>query len=120
MATRLVVKCTWGADGPERCNQAFTVAATASVSGVAVSRWLTGEAVWLAVPGRAGLVVLPYAAPLDELMATVVENGQVTVCTQCAARKELTQADLLDGVRVAGSAVFVDEALADDARALVY
>lgn len=53
-------------------------------------------------------------------MATVVENGQVTVGSQCAARRELPQADLLDGVRVAGSAVFVAEALADDARALVY
>ena len=49
----LVVKLTSGADAPERCAQAFTVAATAVASGVEVSLWLTGEASWLALPGRA-------------------------------------------------------------------
>ncbi|MBN9620577.1 MAG: sulfur reduction protein DsrE, partial [Actinobacteria bacterium] len=29
----LVVKCTSGADAPERCSQAFTVAATALAAG---------------------------------------------------------------------------------------
>ena len=49
----LVVKCTAGAEEPERCAQAFTVAATALAAGAAVSLWLTGEAAWLATPGRA-------------------------------------------------------------------
>jgi len=120
VANRLVVKCTWGTDGPERCNQAFTVAATAAASGVPVSLWLTGEAAWLAVPGRAGDVVLPHAAPLADLLATVLEAGQVTVCAQCAARRGLTVGDLVDGVRVAGSAVFVAESLEDGAQSLVY
>jgi predicted peroxiredoxin len=117
---RLVVKCTWGADGPERCNQAFTVAATAAAAGIEVSLWLTGEAAWLGVPGRADDIVLPAAAPLPDLLSTVLESGQVTVCTQCAARRGLTAHDLIGGVRIAGAAVFVSEALADDARALVY
>jgi predicted peroxiredoxin len=42
------------------------------------------------------------------------------VCTQCAARREITPGDLLHGVRIAGAAVFVEEVLADDAQALVY
>jgi predicted peroxiredoxin len=117
---RLVVKCTCGADAPERCNQALTVAATAAASGVTVSLWLTGEGAWLAVPGRAGDVVLEHATPLGDLLDAVLAAGTVTVCTQCAARRGLTEADLLPGVRVAGSAVFVEEALDDGARALVY
>jgi predicted peroxiredoxin len=44
----------------------------------------------------------------------------VTVCTQCAARRDLTVADLLPGVRLAGAATFVDEVLAEGAQALVY
>ncbi|MEI8083207.1 MAG: sulfur reduction protein DsrE, partial [Actinomycetes bacterium] len=48
----LVVKLTAGVDDPERCAQAFTVAATAVSAGVEVSMWLTGEASWMAVPGR--------------------------------------------------------------------
>src|SRR5947209_3549883 len=50
---QLVLKVTVGADAPERCAQAFTVAATAVASGVDVSLWLTGEASWFALPGRA-------------------------------------------------------------------
>lgn len=117
---RLVVKATVGHDAPERCNQAFTVAATAAASGVDVSLWLTGEAAWLAVPGRASQVELPHAAPLTELLDAVVRAGQVTVCSQCAARRELTQGDVLDDVRIAGSALFVEEVLQPGTQALVY
>ena len=53
MASSLVVKVTAGADAPERCSQAFTVAATAVAAGVPTSLWLTGESAWFALPGRA-------------------------------------------------------------------
>jgi predicted peroxiredoxin len=116
----LVVKVTVGSDAPERCAQAFTVAATAVAAGADVSLWLTGEATWLAVPGRAEAFALPHSAPLADLRDTVLAAGRLTVCTQCAARRDLTPADLLPGVRVAGAATFVEEALADGAQALVY
>ncbi len=116
----LVVKCTSGAEAPERAAQAFTVAATAVAAGSAVSLWLTGDAVWFAVPGRAEGFDLPHSAPLADLRDTVLGAGTVTVCTQCAARRDLTEADLLPGVATRGSASFVAEALAPDAQALVY
>jgi predicted peroxiredoxin len=121
MTTRsLVVKVTAGADAPERCAQAFTVAATAAASGVDVSLWLTGESSWFALPGRAETFSLPHAAPLPDLLATLLELGRVTLCTQCAARREITSDDLLPGVRIAGAAAFVEEVTADGAQALVY
>jgi predicted peroxiredoxin len=120
MARSLVVKATAGIDAPERCSQAFTVAAVAAASGVDVSLWLTGEATWMALPGRAEQFVLPEAAPLAELLAAVLEAGRVTVCSQCAARRSVTGADVLPGVRIAGAPVFVQESLADGAQALVY
>ena len=83
----LVVKVTAGKDDPERCNQAFTVAATAAASGVPVSLWLTGEAAWFALPGRGAEVELPHAMPLADLLSGVLAAGTVTVCTQCAARR---------------------------------
>lgn len=116
----LVVKCTWGTDAPERCAQAITVAATALAAGASVSLWLTGEAVWLALPGRAEAFELPHSPPLAELRDAVLGGGTLSVCTQCAARRDLTQDDLLPGVRIAGSASFVDEALTDGAQTLVY
>src|SRR5437764_9100382 len=106
MARSLVVKATAGADAPERCSQAFTVAATGVSAGVPVSLWLTGESAWFALPGRAQSVELPHAAPLADLLAAVLAGGQVTLCTQCAARRGITAGDLLPGVRVAGAATF--------------
>ena len=121
MATRsLVVKVTAGKDDPERCNQAFTVAATAAASGVTTSLWLTGEASWFALPGRAEEFSLPHAAPLADLLAGVLAVGTVTVCTQCAARRNITQDELMDGIRIAGAPTFVAEITADGAQALVY
>jgi predicted peroxiredoxin len=119
-ARTLVVKVTAGKDDPERCNQAFTVAATAVASGVGVSLWLTGEAAWFALPGRAEEFSLPHAAPLADLLAGILAGGTVTVCTQCAARRDISALDVIDGVRVAGSATFVAEIMADGAQALVY
>jgi predicted peroxiredoxin len=116
----LVVKVTAGKDDPERCNQAFTVAATAAASDVPVSLWLTGEATWLALPGRAADMSLPHAMPLADLLDGVLKAGTVTVCTQCAARRDITRDDVLDGIRIAGAATFLAEVLADQAQALVY
>ncbi|MFC7326417.1 DsrE family protein [Marinactinospora rubrisoli] len=120
MNRALVIKATAGHDDPERCNQAFTVAAAAVASGVPVSLWLTGEATWFAVPGRAADFALPHAAPLPDLLAAVLAAGRITVCTQCAARRELTEADLIDGIRIAGAPSFVEEITREGAQALVY
>ena len=119
MSRPLVVKVTCGADDPERSNQGLNVAATALSAGARVSLWLAGEASWLGVVGREGFA-LPHAAPAVDLVTAVAAGGQVTVCTQCAARREITEADLRPGVRIAGASTFVEEALAPDAQALVY
>ena len=120
MARTLVIKATAGKDDPERCNQAFTVAAAAVASGVQVSLWLTGEAAWFSVPGRAADFSLPHAAPLTDLLASVLALGTVTVCSQCAARRDITTSDVIDGLRIAGAATFVADIMADGAQALVY
>lgn len=121
MAARsLVVKVTAGKDDPERCNQAFTVAATAAASGVSISLWLTGEASWFALPRRAAEFSLPHAAPLADLLAGVLAAGTVTLCTQCAARRDINPDDVLSGIRIAGAPTFVAEVTEEGAQALVY
>jgi predicted peroxiredoxin len=116
----LVVKLTAGADAPERCSQAFTVAATALAAGADVSVWLTGEAAWLALPGRAEEFALPESAPLEDLRDAILAGGRLTLCTQCAARRDISAGDVVDGVRIAGAQTFVEEVLADGVQALVY
>ena len=119
-ARSLVLKLTAGKEEPERCNQALTVAAAAVASGVPVSLWLTGEASWFALPNGCPDLRLPHATPLPELFATVLAAGTVTLCTQCAARRDISADDVAGGVRIAGSTTFVAEALAEGAQALVY
>jgi predicted peroxiredoxin len=127
---KLVIKVTAGMDAPERCSQAFTVAAVAAASGVEVSLWLTGESAWFALPGRAAEFELPHAAPLPDLIAGVQAGGapgpqgqgggRITLCTQCAARRGIEEKDVLEGVRIAGAQVFVSEIMGEGVQALVY
>src|SRR3954464_10886691 len=120
MARPLAVKVTCGAEDAERCNQGVTVAAAAAAAGADVSLWLTGEAAWVGVPGRAETFALPHAMPLPDLIGTVLATGRATVCSQCAARRGIAEADLLPGVRIAGAATFAAEILEPDVQALVY
>lgn len=120
MTRRLVLKVTCGAEDAERCNQAFTVAAAAVAAGAEVSLWLTGEAAWYAVPGRAEEFWLPLATPLADLRDVVLAGGTLTVCSQCAGRRSIDQEDLLPGARIAGAAVFAEEILTEGAQAVVY
>ena len=117
---QLIIKLTTGIESPERLSQAFTVAATAVASGAQVSLWLTGESSWLAVPGRAEEFSLPHAADLADLRDAVIAGGSLTVCSQCAARRDLSEADLLPRAMIRGAAAFVEEVLAEGAQALVY
>ncbi len=116
----LVVKLTCGVEAPERCSQALTVAATAAAAGARISLWLTGDSSWFAVEGRVPSLDLAHAAPAEELLAAVIAAGRVTVCTQCAARRGITEEQLVTGVRIAGAAAFVEECLDPEAQALVY
>ena len=119
-ARALLIKITCGAEAAERANQAWTVAAMGVTAGASVSVWLTGDAVWFAVPGRQPDLELPYATPVAELIEAVRVGGSITVCTQCAARRELLVQDLVESATIQGAASFVEAALTDNVQALVY
>lgn len=119
-SNHLVIKLTAGVEEAERVAQAFSVASTAQAAGLEVSLWLTGEAAWLALPGRATEFTLEHAAPLHELLASLIENSTVTLCTQCAVRRNINEGDQIPGIRIAGSATFVEEIMRESTQALVY
>ena len=118
---KLVVKVTCGAEDAERCNQAFTVAAAAVAAGADVGLWLTGEAAWFAIPGRAEAFDLPLAAPLADLLAAVARRrpGHGVHPVRPAPRDH-RRPTWCPGVRIAGAATFAEEVLADGVQALVY
>lgn len=117
--SRVVIKCTWGEERPETLFQAFTVAASAAASGHEVSLWLTGDAVWHAVAATPD-ATLAHSPNLSVLRDAVLASGTVTVCAQCAKRRDITEADLVPGARIAGAATFVEEATGPATTALVY
>ena len=117
---QLVLKLASGVEDAERVAQAFSVATTAQAAGVDVSLWLTGEAAWLALPGRAEEFNLAHSAPLHELLAILIANSTVTLCTQCAVRRNINDGDQITGIRIAGSATFVEEITRESTQALVY
>lgn len=120
MSRTLAVKLTCGAEAAERANQALTVAAAGVASGADVALWLTGEAVWFGVRDRCPDLGLEHASPAATLVEAVRAGGQVSVCSQCAARRSLTEADLVDGARIAGAVAFTELVLRDGVQALVY
>ncbi len=109
-----------GSDDAERAAQAFTVAATALASGFNVSLWLTSEASYFALPGRCEEFVLPHSAPLAELRDALLASGSITLCSQCAVRRNITESDLIPGVVIKGAASFVQEIMQSGTQALIY
>ena len=116
----LVIKVTVGQESAERCSQGFTVAATALASGVDVTLWLTGDATWFGVPGKAEEFILEHAAPLSQLRDQILELGKIKVCTQCAKRRGITEEVLLPGIEISGASSFVADILGPVVKALVY
>lgn len=116
----LVIKLATGVIDAERVAQAFSVASTALAAGIDVSFWLAGDASWLALPGQAEEFSLPHSAPLHEMLNSLINNASVTLCTQCAVRRNIKDGDQIPGIRIAGSVTFVEEITNESTQALVY
>ena len=116
----LVIKLTAGLEAPERVSQAFSVASAALASGVNVSFWLTGDAAYFAVPGKAAEFELPHAANLSAQLASLVSGGRVVLCSQCAVRRNINDGDQIKGITIEGAASFVEEITRESTQALVY
>jgi predicted peroxiredoxin len=120
MPRSLVVKVTHALDDPERAHIGVNVASVALASGVDVHVFLAIEGVTLAQPEVAAKLHVEQAPPIGDLLDTLYAGASVTVCTPCATRRGLGEADFREGTQLAGSARFVELATADGAQALVY
>lgn len=116
----LVLKLTAGIDDPERVSQAFAVAAASIAVGAKVSVWLAGDATWLGVAGRAEEIEIEFGPDVATIRDQILESATLTVCGPCASRRELAPENFLPGIRIAGATAFVEEALNENAQALVY
>lgn len=117
---KLVLKVACSPNDRERCAQAFNVAASAAAVGAEVQLWLAGDAVQFALPGFAESQDLAKSMPLAELRDAIIAAGTIYACTQCLARRNLDQTDLLPEIVIAGAASFAAQILEADTQALVY
>ena len=118
--SNLVIKLTCGLESPERVSQAFSVASAALASGVNVSFWLTGDASYFALPGKAAEFVLPHAAPLADQLNALVAGARVVLCSQCAVRRNINDGDQIKGIVIEGAASFVEEITRESTQAIIY
>lgn len=99
----LVVLVTHGADH-EISSVAFTIANGGLTAGLRVSIFLTSAAVDLV---RRRAIEMTQVNPLDPLAALVKDfiarGGQLWACTPCVKARGYEQADLIEGVEIAGS-----------------
>jgi predicted peroxiredoxin len=99
----LVVVMTHGADH-ELSSVAVTIANGGMTAGLRVSIFLTSAAVDLV---RRRAIETTHVQPLEPLNALVQDflkrGGQLWACTPCVKARGYEQADLIDGVEIAGS-----------------
>lgn len=112
---RLVVHLT--SDDQETVATALTIAMAAAASGFPVHLWLSGPASMIAVPNRQPAYDLPGAPDRDDVLDAMLS---VSVCSQCAQRRGISESDLRPGARIAGATSLVEMLAADGTQALTY
>ena len=102
---KLVILITKGIES-ELSSVAFTIANGGMTAGLKVFVFLTSSGVDLV---RKGGQAMTQVAPLDGLAALIADfqkrGGTLWACTPCVKSRGYEQADLLDGVIIAGSSV---------------
>ena len=102
---KLVILVTKGIDS-ELSSVAFTIACGGITAGLKVSIFLTSAGVDLV---RKNGQRMTHVAPLDPVLASIEDfmkrGGTIWACTPCVKSRGYEQADLIDGVIIAGSSV---------------
>jgi predicted peroxiredoxin len=106
---KLVVLVTKGIDS-EMSSVAFTIANGGLTAGLQVYMFLTSTAIDVV---RKGGQRLTQVAPLDPLAALIADfqkrGGVIWACPPCVKSRGYEQADLLDGVVIAGASVMHEQ-----------
>ena len=119
MSHRLAIKITRGETDAETVAMALSVAAASVAGGVPTALWLAGDAAWFAVPDRIERLSVPHADPTQS-MSTVLQFGEVYLCTPCALRRGIGEDSIRPGIALAGAATFVEQVVHPDVQALIY
>jgi predicted peroxiredoxin len=104
MSAKVVINLATGLEDPERVMAAFLVGGTAAAQDKQVAMFLTKDAVYLAVPGRAEGAACEGCPPLERLFEQYAEaGGELLVCPICVTSRGLDGTEFVANARVAGA-----------------
>lgn len=120
MTGKFCVSITNAKNDTDRATVGFVVANAAVGSDQETMVFLSTEGVRLAQRGYADDIHEDGFAPLGELMANFVAGGgSIYVCSPCVKKREIDEANLIDGATIVGGAKLV-EFLADGSPSITY
>lgn len=118
--SKILVHATHAKDDPERAILPFVFANVAATADQETVVLLTLEGVWLATKGYADNISKAGFPSLLEAMRSFVANGgQIWACGTCTKPRGITEADLVEGARIATAANAI-EFLASGAASLSF
>ncbi len=104
----LVINLTHSVDDVDRTSVAMVVAGASVASDQKTTVFLSSEGTRLAARGVADELHEEGFAPLSELVAGFVEaGGEFLVCSPCAKKRGIGEADLIEGAKIVGGASLV-------------
>ena len=99
-----LINSCWGTDDVDKATVPFIIANAAANTGDA-RMFLTCEALRLVTKDGADGVAAPGYAPVKDLLEEFTgKGGRIWVCRVCASVMNITDDDLVDGVKIGGAA----------------
>ena len=116
----ILVSITHSHSDTDLATVGFVVAGASVASAQDSTVFLSSDGVWIAKQGEAEKIHEDGFAPLAELVTGFVDaGGQVLVCSPCAKKRGIGDADLIPGATIVGGAKVV-ELMAGGAQTITY
>ena len=105
---KLVIVISRGLDD-ERASVAWSIANGGVSTGFEVTAFLVSAGVDWVRKGAADAAQLnPLDPTMKDMVANIAENGKILACPPCAKVRGYSEADLIDGVTLAGSPAMLE------------
>lgn len=100
---KYLVNCQFGSDDPERATISLILAVSAAKSAEAVIFATSGASELCIKGGAERIQASGYESAASLLEDFVNHGGRIWLCPVCARARQITDADLITGVEIAGA-----------------
>jgi predicted peroxiredoxin len=108
MTNKVLIVLSCGTDNPNRATRALFFAMVAKKEGKEAALFLLDEGVYLAKKGIVENIQAATGDKADDHLSYMQEFGvPIYVCTPCAVSRGITEADLIEGARMATGGMMI-------------